>query len=252
VTPDPRAATCPRIGLTCYRERAAFGSWDERADLLPASYADAIAQAGGAPLLLPPGAPDLEAAASSVLAGVHGLVLTGGPDIDPARYQTGREAHTNAPRPDRDSWEITLTRAAIAGQLPVLGVCRGMQLLNVALGGDLWQHLPTSLGHDGHCPAVGVHGRHVVRLDPAARPGSVLGVCADVATYHHQAVHRLGDGLVATGWTDDGTIEAIEAAGRGWVVGVQWHPEVHDGQRLFADFVAACASRRDDLNAARH
>jgi putative glutamine amidotransferase len=239
----------PRIGLSAYRETAAWGVWNEPADLLAASYADAVVRAGGVALLLPPagvGAP--EAAAGAVLDGLHGLALAGGADVDPARYGAARDRHTAPPRPDRDAWELALIRAALARAMPILAICRGLQVLNVALGGDLVQHLPDVVGHDGHCPVPGRHGRHPVRTAPGTRVAALLGPEAEVATYHHQAVGRLGAGLAATGWAADGTVEAvegIEAEAARWVVGVQWHPEVHDGGELFAGFVVACAQFRD-------
>jgi putative glutamine amidotransferase len=240
----------PRIGLTTYREPAVWGVWNEPADLLPVNYADGVAAAGGAALLLPP-APlaDPESAAAAVLDGLHGLALAGGADVDPARYRAERDARTGAGRPDRDAWELTLTRAALERGMPVLAICRGMQVLNVALGGDLVQHLPDVAGHDGHLPVVGQHGRHDVRIVRESRVGALLGDCAVVATYHHQAVDRLGSGLVATGWAGDGTVEALEHTGPAWVVGVQWHPEVHDGAALFAGFIQAGARYRADRSA---
>jgi putative glutamine amidotransferase len=237
----------PRVGLTTYREVATWGVWNEPADLLPASYADEVAAAGAVAVLLPPSAPDVRPAADAVLDGLHGVVLAGGADVDPARYGAQRDPHTGAARADRDGWELVLAELAMRRGLPLLAICRGMQVLNVALGGDLVQHLPDSVGHDGHCPTVGAHGRHEVRLAPASRIGALLGRQASVATYHHQGVQRLGDGLAATGWAADGTVEAVELPGPGWTVGVQWHPEVHDGAALFAGFVAACAAYRDYL-----
>ncbi|PZS30153.1 MAG: gamma-glutamyl-gamma-aminobutyrate hydrolase [Pseudonocardiales bacterium] len=237
----------PRIGLTTYREPAAWGVWSETADLLPANYADGVTAAGGVAMLLPPSATgDPDPAAAAALDGLHGLALAGGADVDPARYAAARDANTGPARPDRDAWELTLTRAALERSLPVLAICRGMQVLNVALGGDLVQHLPDAAGHRGHLPEVGVHGRHDVRLVRESRIGALLGDCAVVATYHHQAVDRLGAGLVATGWAGDGTVEALEHTGPTWIVGVQWHPEVHDGSALFAGFVEACARYRAD------
>jgi putative glutamine amidotransferase len=221
--------------------------WHEPADLLPASYADEVAAAGAVAVLLPPSAPDVRRAADAVLDGVHGVVLAGGADVDPARYGARRDPHTGAACADRDGWELVLAELAMRRGVPLLAICRGMQVLNVALGGDLVQHLPDAVGHDGHCPTVGAHGRHEVQLAPASRIGALLGGQASVATYHHQGVQRLGDGLVATGWAADGTVEAVELPGPGWTVGVQWHPEVHDGAALFAGFVAACAAYRDHL-----
>lgn len=232
----------PRVGLTTYRERASWGVWDETADLLPTSYADAVAAAGGAPLLLPPAS---AVAAASAVDGLHGLVLTGGADVDPQQYGAAPDDRTGPVRPDRDQWELALVAAALERDLPLLGVCRGMQVLAVALGGTLVQHLPEVVGNESHRPIVGVHGRHAVRLAANSCLGALLGERTEVATYHHQAVDRLPDSVQATGWADDGTIEAFEMNAAGWGIGVQWHPEVHDGAMLFRAFVEACASWRD-------
>jgi gamma-glutamyl-gamma-aminobutyrate hydrolase PuuD len=180
--------------------------------------------------------------AEVVLGGIDGLLLTGGPDIDPARYGALRDVHTQAPRMERDDWEIALTRAALARDLPVLCVCRGMQTLNVALGGTLIQHLPDLVGHDAHSPTPGIHGRHRVFTAPGTRVATSYGDNADVATYHHQAIDQLAPGLVATAWAEDRTIEAAELTGASWVVAVQWHPEVFNGSALFTDFVTVCAA----------
>jgi gamma-glutamyl-gamma-aminobutyrate hydrolase PuuD len=227
----------PRVGLTTYREPASWGVWSEPADLLPASYAAGIRTAGGVAVLLPPGDP---ATAGDALDAVHGLLLAGGPDVDPAEYGAARDTATGPARPDRDSWELALARAALARDLPVLAVCRGMQVLNVALGGDLRQHLPDDVGTDAHCPTVGTHGRHGVAVAAGSALHAVVGDDAEVATYHHQGVDRLGAGLVATAWAGDGVVEAVELPGRAWVLGVQWHPEAFAGEPLFAAFVAAC------------
>lgn len=231
----------PRVGLSTYRERAAWGVWDEPVDLLPATYADAVTDAGAAALLLPPSRPG-SASAAAVLDGLDGLVLTGGADVDPARYGAEPHSRFGGAREDRDGWETELARAALDRGLPVLAICRGLQLLNVTLGGDLLQHLPDAVGHEGHRPTVGRHGRHDVRTAAGSRVGRLLGDCTTVATYHHQAIDRLGACLTATAWADDGTVEAVEHDSAAWVVGVQWHPEVHDGAALFAGFVAACAA----------
>jgi gamma-glutamyl-gamma-aminobutyrate hydrolase PuuD len=230
----------PLIGLTTYREPAAWGVWHQPADLLPVTYSAEVVAAGGVPVLLPPARVD-DDAAQRALDALAGLVIPGGADVDPARYGAAAEPHTGVPRTDRDEWELLLVRGALDRRMPILAICRGMQLLNVALGGTLVQHLPDLVGGDDHCPTPGVHGRHDVRLDPDTRIGGLLGRSATVATYHHQAVADLGSGLRATGWADDGVVEALELED-GWVVGVQWHPEVHDGARLFAGFLAACRS----------
>jgi len=248
-SPVPVIDRPPRIGLTTYREPAAWGVWDERADLLPATYADEIDAAGGVALLLPPSAVDAERAAAAVLDGLDGLVLTGGPDVDPDLYAAPRHAATGPARPDRDTWELALTRAALDRGVPLLAICRGLQVLNVALGGTLQQHLPDLVGHDGHCPTPGRHAHHDVRLDPQSRIGEFLGPQPTVATYHHQAIDRLGAGLAAIGWAADGTIEAAQGTGPAWVAGVQWHPEVHDGEELFAGFISVCTAHRDKASA---
>jgi putative glutamine amidotransferase len=236
------AADVPRVGLTTYREPASWGVWSEPADLLPATYAEAVQHAGGAALLLPPGFVE---SAAAVLDGLDALLLSGGADVDPARYGVAPDPHTGAPRPDRDEWELALARAALARELPILAVCRGLQVLNVALGGTLVQHLPDTIGTDEHCPTVGRHGEHEVRLAPDSRAGAILGAAVSVLTYHHQSVARLGSGLVATGWAHDGTIEAVERPdGAGWLLGVQWHPEARAGSAVFPALIQAARDYR--------
>jgi putative glutamine amidotransferase len=232
----------PRIGITTYRERAAWGVWDQPADLLPAGYADAVHSGGGAALLLPPGRPE---SAGAVLAGLDGLILAGGADVDPNRYGAAPHLRTDRPRPDRDEWEFVLAEAAIRRGTPVLGVCRGLQVLNVLLGGTLVQHLPDRVGTDAHCQAAGVMTDHRVRVDPASWVGSVVGPAAEVAAHHHQGVDRLADGLVAVGWAEDGVVEAVELPGPSWVKAVQWHPEARAGEPLVAAFVEICRLRAD-------
>jgi putative glutamine amidotransferase len=231
--------TAPRIGITTYREQARWGLWDTAADVLFTLYADAVVQAGGLPLLLPP----VDAAlAGAAVAAVDGVLLSGGADVDPGCYGAPRSPHTGPAQPHRDHWELALTRAALEQRRPVLGVCRGMQVLDVALGGTLEQHLPDVVGHTGHGPVPGQFARHDVRFAPESRLRALLGERIVIATHHHQAVRTLGAGLVATGWADDGTIEAIELADADWVVGVQWHPEAYEGAALFAGFTVACAN----------
>jgi putative glutamine amidotransferase len=232
----------PRIGATTYREPAKWGVWDEPADLLPMTYARAIEAAGGLPVLLPPCDADL---AADAVDGLHGLLLAGGADVAPERYGARRDDWTGPPRIDRDDWELALVQAALARDLPILAICRGMQVLNVALGGDLIQHLPDEVGTDDHCPTPGRHGRHQVEVAPGSRLAAIVGLGAETATYHHQAVRALGAGLSPTAWAADGVVEAVELADRSWVQGVQWHPEAHDGDALFAAFVAACRSDRE-------
>jgi putative glutamine amidotransferase len=241
----------PRIGVTMYREDARWGVWQESADLLPAHYSAAVLAAGGVPLLLPAGGHQLPGSVDATVTALDGLVVAGGADVAPERYGAARHELTGRSRPDRDSWELALIRGALERDLPVLGVCRGMQVLAVALGGTLVQHLPDVVGHQGHCPTEGTFGQHLIRTAEGSVLAGLVGPAADVSTHHHQAVERLPAGAIATAWAEDGTVEAIELAGPSedsFIVGVQWHPEVRrpgdGGDALFAGFVSHCAQRR--------
>jgi gamma-glutamyl-gamma-aminobutyrate hydrolase PuuD len=220
-----------------YREPARWGEWASPADLLPAVYSTAVQRAGGVAVLLPA---DHGEQAPAVLEGVHGLIVAGGSDVEPARYGAQRDPKTGGAREERDEWELALVAAALERDLPLLGICRGMQVLNTALGGTLIQHLPDIVGTDMHAPVVGAHGRHRVRLEPGSRLAGIVGDQAEIATHHHQALDRLGAGLLACGWADDGVVEAVELPTQTWTFGVQWHPEVFAGEALFAALVAAC------------
>jgi putative glutamine amidotransferase len=239
--PGGQRARRPVIGLTTYRERAATLVWDTEFALLHHVYVDAVARAGGIPVLLPPfdQVAD-EDAAAEVIGRLDALVLTGGSDVDPGRYQQQPHEQTKVVRPWRDDWELRLLDHALATGLPVLGVCRGLQLLNVALGGTLDQHLPDTLGHQRHSPAPGVFGANQVTLRAGSVLAGLLGPAATVSCYHHQAIATLAPGLEITGTSDDGTVEGVERLGPGFVLGVQWHPE-QDGAdlRLFQALVAA-------------
>ena len=228
----------PVVGVTTYREPAQWGVWHESADLLPASYADAVAGAGAVPLLLPPAAAgddDTHAAAESVVDALDGLVLAGGADVDPSRYGAERSPRTGPPAPERDAWELALIEAALVSGTPLLGICRGMQLLNVALGGTLVQHL------DGHAEVVGVFGGHPVKPVPGTLYGDIAPEETTVPTYHHQAVDRLGEGLVPSAYAADGTVEAVELPPADWVLGVQWHPEMGEDLRVMRALVRAAS-----------
>jgi putative glutamine amidotransferase len=235
---DGRVAAAPLVGLPTYVERARWGVWDRPAALLPASYVAAVADAGGVPVLLPPAAPG---AAARVVAALDALILTGGADVDPGRYGADRGPATQDPRPDRDGWEVALVAAALDRDLPLLAICRGAQVLNVARGGSLDQHLPDVVGHPGHQPEPAVLGATRVRLAPGSPLASILGAEVKVPCYHHQAIRRLGEGIEAVGWADDGTIEAAVVPGRRFAVAVQWHPEDGDDPRLFRALVAAAS-----------
>lgn len=236
----PSNASRPVIGLTTYLEPARFGVWDTESAVLHREYVDATVEAGGMPVLLPPvGAPDL-------VGIVDGVVLTGGADVDPARY--GESPHgTTVSRPGRDAFEFTLLDAAMAAGIPVLGVCRGMQVLNVALGGTLSQHLPEVTGTADHQPAPATFGTCEIELAEGSRVADILGGHTKAHCYHHQAVATLGPELRAVGWASDGTVEAVERPGDEFVLGVQWHPEQQsDDVRLFAALVAAARRYREE------
>jgi gamma-glutamyl-gamma-aminobutyrate hydrolase PuuD len=228
----------PRIGVTMYLEVARWGTWERPAALVPRVYLDAVTAAGGTPLLLSPQPLD-----PAVLEVLDGLVLIGGPDIDPRTY--GAPPHpTTQSRPDRDAQEMALLTAAIDRDVPVLGLCRGGQLMNVMLGGTLHQHLPDVVGHDGHRPAPAVFGACTVRTEPGTRLAEILGAESKVPCYHHQALDRIAPGLRPAATAADGTVEAVESAGAGWLVGVQWHPEEDpEDLRLFEAHVEAARGR---------
>ncbi|CUR57686.1 Predicted glutamine amidotransferase [metagenome] len=230
----------PVIGLTTYREQAAWGVWHQRADLLPTQYAAAVEALGGVPLLLPP--VDLAGAAEAAVARIDALVISGGADVDPEQY--GEQAHprTAGWRTDRDAWELSLLAAASAGSLPVLGVCRGMQIMAVQAGGVLDQHTPDVVGHDDHSPGGDEFGSVEVSTVPGSRVAGLVGDELTVNCHHHQSV-RSHPGFVPVAHAADGTLEAIEAEGDRFCVAVQWHPETAADVGLLAGLVAAARSR---------
>jgi putative glutamine amidotransferase len=234
--------TRPVIGVTAGIEPdVRWRVWEEAAALLPASYPRVIARAGGRPVLLPPDEHGVEES----VAALDGLVLSGGNDLDPTLYGQAPHPLTRGMAPERDRAELALLRVALAEGLPVLGICRGGQLIAVAAGGSLHQHLPELVGHQGHQPEPGRYGRHPVRLDRASRTGAILGPLAEVASHHHQGIASVGTGLEAVAWAEDGTIEAVEATARGrFVVGVLWHPEEDGDERPFAALVDAAGALR--------
>ncbi len=239
----------PVIGITSYDDTAAWHDWNARAVLLPYAYVDAVRRSGGRPVLLPPGGDADEA--SATVAHLDGLVVSGGPDIDPARYGQPRHPQTEPSTPPRDAWDLAVTGAAVAQGVPLLAICRGMQVLNVCRGGTLHQHVPDLIGHERHHGGPGWFGRHHVKVSPDSMLAGILPEPGlfEVPTHHHQAVDLLGDGLRAVAWEEDGLIEAVEAGPSelgglpGFVLGVQWHPEQHEDARLFGALVGAAAER---------
>ena len=246
----------PVIGICTALENARWSVWDQEAVLLPRSYVQAVQAAGGLALLIPPD-PQLNERPEEVLERLDGLMLAGGADIDPASYGAARHAETVETVPERDAFEIALVRAAIERDLPVLGICRGMQLINVARGGTLLQHLPEHFGHEEHRRVVGSFegADHEVRLRDGSLAASVAGERLHVTkSHHHQGVDRLGAGLCISGTsTLDGLPEAIEwdrgrsgeSAARRFLLGVQWHPEADAASPFVGALVAAAARGYD-------
>jgi putative glutamine amidotransferase len=224
----------PLIGISTYWVGSArWGGWDLPAALLPAGYPLLVRRSGGLAAMLPPDDP---AHAVTAVARLDGLVIAGGPDVEPARYGAEPHPRTDPPARERDAWELALIGAALAAGVPLLGICRGMQLLNVALGGTLAQHID---GHRG--PTVGAFGGHTVKPVPGTRYAEAVPEAVTVPTYHHQAVDTLGRGLLVSAHAEDGTPEAVELPGDRFALGVQWHPEMDEDERVMRALVGAAS-----------
>ena len=223
----------PLIGITTYVEPSSWGHWERvEAALVPYGYVRAVERAGGRAVLVPPDEDGIE----EVLDALDGLVFSGGNDMEPEEY--GADAHpaTVGTNPERDRGELALLTAALERDLPVLAVCRGFQVLNGARGGDIVQHLPDLVGHEEHREVKGEFSEHAVQVDPSSRISEVRG---PVKSHHHQALGRIGDGLREVAWAEDGTVEGLEDPEKPFVVGVLWHPEAGEDQRLFEQLVEA-------------
>jgi putative glutamine amidotransferase len=228
----------PLIALTSYFETISWGVWrDVPAALLPFSYLRRIDEAGGAPVLLP-ALPDV---VEDVLARADALLVSGGPDVDPARYGAPRDPRTQPPNHARDTAELAALQAAQRRGMPVLAICRGAQLLAVSRGGTLHQHLPA------HTPRTpGQFEQHPIRIAPESTLGGVLGSSALLSCHHHQGIDTLGEGLVATAWNDAGGIEGVEDPSAPFTVAVQAHPEEPgDTAALFTAFISAARQHRE-------
>ncbi|MGH3109524.1 MAG: gamma-glutamyl-gamma-aminobutyrate hydrolase family protein [Gaiellaceae bacterium] len=237
----------PVVGITTYAQEASWGVWRLPAALVPLDYVDAVERAGGRPLLIPPSEDGIE----ETLDAVDGIVFSGGADLAPSTYGADPHPETDTPQERRDAAELALLSAALERDVPTLAVCRGFQLLNVARGGDLVQHLPEAVGHDDHRQVPGTFSEHAVEVKDGSRLASIVGVSQAVTSHHHQGVGRLGEGLVETAWANDGTIEAAEDPSRRFAVGVQWHPEAGQDDALFTNLVEEARRYRAERRSGR-
>jgi putative glutamine amidotransferase len=227
------ASPKPIIGITTYLTLARFGVWEDDAALIPAAYVRAVEAAGGRALLVPPSMEGID----ETLDALDGLLFSGGSDLDPEIYGQQAHAETNGVVPERDRAEIALLQAALERDMPVLAVCRGSQVLNVARGGDLVQHLPEVVGDEKHKHTPGVFADHDVDLVSGTRVQRILGDHAPVKSHHHQGYGQLGAGLREAARADDGTIEALEDPSQRFALGVLWHPEAGEDFALFEALV---------------
>jgi putative glutamine amidotransferase len=232
----------PLVGITSYAEEARWGVWEAPAALIPLSYVQAIERAGGRPLLVPPSLEGLD----ETLDALDGLLFSGGSDLDPDTYGADAHPETNGVRPERDRAELALLEAALARDLPVLAVCRGSQVLNVARGGDLVQHLPEVVGHERHKHTPGVFADHDVEVLPGTMLRELVGEHAPVKSHHHQGFGTIGAGLRASARAEDGTVEALEDPSRRFALGVLWHPEAGEDAALFEALVAEARRYREE------
>jgi putative glutamine amidotransferase len=237
----------PRIGLTTYYQEASWGVWTSEAAILPGTYVQAVAAAGGTPVLLPPVGTD-----PSVVELLDGLIISGGADVGPEQY--GAEPHRlTRSHPARDVHDIALTRAALELELPLFAICRGAQILNVALGGSLVQHIPDVNPEANYQPAPGVYGSVEFTTAAGSISERLLGSRASAPCYHHQAIDAVAKGLRITAEALDGTVEALETTSGGWVLAVQFHPEQNqDDLRLFSGFIEAARRYRKERREGTH
>lgn len=223
----------PLIGITTYVTPAKWSYWELEAALIPVEYVRAVERAGGRALLVPPSEDGVE----ETLGALDGLVFSGGSDLDPELYDQEPHEETFGIHEERDRAELALLEAALQRDMPVLAICRGSQVLNVARGGDLVQHLPDVVGDERHKHTPGAFADHDVMVEAGTRLGSLLGDHAPVKSHHHQGIGRIGEGLRVAAHAEDGTVEAVEDPGRRFALGVLWHPEAGDDARLFEELV---------------
>jgi putative glutamine amidotransferase len=230
----------PLIGVTTYTDTVAWGAWRLEAAISPLSYVTSVERVGGRALLVPPS----ETAVDETLDALDGLILSGGEDLHPGAYGADPHPETRQTRPERDQAELALLAGALERDMPVLAICRGSQVLNVGLGGDLVQHLPEVLGSERHRHTPGEFADHDVELKQGSRLAELLGERAPVKSHHHQGYGRLGRELEPVGWAEDGTIEALEHSSKRFALGVLWHPEEGEDMALFEALVREAADYR--------
>ncbi|HST24684.1 MAG TPA: gamma-glutamyl-gamma-aminobutyrate hydrolase family protein [Gaiellaceae bacterium] len=238
----------PVIGITAYaEEETAWGAWKLPAALVPLAYVRAVQAAGGRAFVIPPSDDGVD----ETLDRLDGIVFSGGSDIEPELYGAETHAETKGTRPGRDRAELALLTGALERDMPVLAVCRGSQVLNVALGGDLEQHVPERVGHEGHREVTGTFSEHGVEIAPGSRLHAIVGERTSVKSHHHQGYGQLGQGLRESARAEDDTVEAIEDPSRRFTVGVLWHPEEGDDLRLFEELVEQARAYRSEREPAR-
>jgi putative glutamine amidotransferase len=235
----------PVVGITTYAQDATWGVWQLPAALIPLDYVDAVERAGGRPVLIPPSEDGVE----ETLDALDAIVFSGGADVDPASYGADPHPETDTPQQRRDVGELALLTAALGRDMPTLAICRGFQLLNVARGGDLVQHLPDELGHDEHKQVPGTFAEHPVEVKDGTRLGQMVGARSEVTSHHHQGIGRVGEGLVEAAWAKDGTLEGVEDPSLRFAVGVQWHPEAGEDDALFENLVEEARAYRAERRA---
>jgi putative glutamine amidotransferase len=230
----------PLIGITTYVTPAKWSYWELEAALIPVDYVRAVERAGGRALLVPPSEDGVE----ETLQALDGLLFSGGSDLDPGLYDQEPHEETFGIHEVRDRAELALLEAALERDMPVLAICRGSQVLNVARGGDLVQHLPEVVGDEKHKHTPGTFADHDVTLEKGTRLAALLGDHAPVKSHHHQGFGRIGEGLRVAAHAEDGTIEAVEAPDRRFAFGVLWHPEAGEDMKLFEKLVEAARAYR--------
>lgn len=242
------SASRPVIGLTTYLEQSKTGVWDVPASFLPKVYFDAVNRAGGIAVLIPPQTVN-SSDAERILDSLDGLIICGGKDVDPARYGQAPHPTTDEPRRDRDALEDALLTAALARDLPFLGICRGAQIFNVNQGGTLIQHLPDVIGDDRYQKGGGVFSTIDAQVNAGTKLAEILGGTDSVPAevYHHQAIDEVAPGLTVSARTADGVIEAVELTEKPFAVAVQWHPEeTPEDLRLFTGLMEAARNYRSN------